>query len=126
MAFKILVVEDEEVHRSLLERILQKSGFEPVFAADGISGRKILEKVSVDAAILDWNLPGMNGGELARWIRKNPKTSRMPVIMLTVRRAPDQEVLGFESGADDYLPKPYTPQELIARLNRLLDLRRQK
>jgi len=126
MSHKILVVEDEESHRSLLERVLRRAGFDPIFAVDGEKGKELVQKESPTLAILDWNLPKMDGGQLARWIRKNEKLRHLPILMLTVRRKSDQEVLGFESGADDYLPKPYSPKELLARLQRLLNLKELK
>ena len=117
---RILIVEDEEGYRDLLSRILKRAGFEVLSAGSGTQGKELLQKTPVDMAVLDWNLPGMDGGQLASWIRKNPKLGHLPVLMLTVRRTPDEETLGFASGADDYLTKPYTPTELVSRIKRLL------
>lgn len=113
-------MEDEHSHRELLERLLKRAKYEPLVAADGMEGQELLKKQEVDLVILDWNMPRMDGGELARWIRKTPNLSRLPILMLTVRSRPDEEVLGFDCGADDYLSKPYTPKELLARLEKLL------
>lgn len=121
MKRKILVVEDEKGYRDLVERILKRAGFEVISALDGAQGREMLQKNSVDLAVLDWNLPKMNGGELVSWIRKNPELSHLPVLMLTVRRKPEEETFGFASGADDYLTKPYTSVELVSRIKRLLE-----
>lgn len=123
MSKRILVVEDEEAHRVLLERILKRAGYEALFAEDGQKGKQILEQQKVDLAVVDWNMPKMNGGDLARWIRKSSVHARLPVLMVTVRNLPDQEVLGFESGVDDYLAKPYTAKELLARIERLLSMK---
>ena len=71
MKNRILIVEDEEGYRDLLERILKRAGFEVFFAVDGREGKELLEKTSVDLAVLDWNLPGMTGGQLAGWIRRS-------------------------------------------------------
>lgn len=120
MKRKILVVEDEESYRALLEKVLARAGFEAAFASDGERGRDMLRREPFDLVISDWNMPGLDGGQLLRWIRKDPKVGRVPVLMLTVRRAPEQEVAGFECGADDYLAKPYSPKELLARVERLL------
>ena len=120
MKRRILIVEDEQGYRDLLERILKRAGFEVLSARDGIQGLELLQKTAVDLAVLDWNLPGMDGGQLASWIRKNSKLGHLPVLMLTVRRKPEEETLGFASGADDYLTKPYTPAELVSRIKRLL------
>ncbi|HAH31424.1 MAG TPA: hypothetical protein DCL44_03815 [Elusimicrobia bacterium] len=122
MKRRILVVEDEEGYRDLAGRILKRAGFEVLFAVDGTQGRELLQKTSVDLALLDWNLPGMDGGQLASWIRKNSRLAHLPVLMLTVRRRPEEETMGFASGADDYLAKPYTPAELVSRIKRLLGL----
>ncbi|OGS07921.1 MAG: hypothetical protein A2270_02620 [Elusimicrobia bacterium RIFOXYA12_FULL_51_18] len=122
MKHRILIVEDEEGYRDLLQRILRRAGFEVFFAVDGIQGKELLKKTSVDLAVLDWNLPGMNGGELAAWIRKSPKLAHLPILMLTIRCKPEEEALGFASGADDYLAKPYNPMELVSRIKRLLGL----
>mgnify|MGYP001571769924 FL=1 len=120
MKNRILIVEDEEGYRDLLERVLKRAGFEVFFAVDGLQGKELLEKTSVDLAVLDWNLPGMTGGQLAGWIRRSPKLAHLPILMLTVRCKPEEETLGFASGADDYLAKPYDPAELVSRIKRLL------
>lgn len=120
MGRRILVVEDDAAHQELLARILRRAGYEALVAGDGELGQGVLKREPIDLVILDWNLPKMDGGELAQWIRKTPALSRLPILMLTVRSRPDEEVQGFECGADDYLPKPYTPKELMARLEKLL------
>ncbi|MEK6543752.1 MAG: response regulator transcription factor [Elusimicrobiota bacterium] len=124
MSGKILIAEDEEAHRILLERILKNAGYEPTLVENGYEATKSLENHNFDAVILDWNMPKMDGGEVASWIRKHPKAKRMPILMLTVRRLPEQEVQGFECGADDFLTKPYTPKELLARIERLMNIDR--
>ncbi|MCX5790278.1 MAG: response regulator transcription factor [Elusimicrobia bacterium] len=117
---KILVVEDEDSFRTLLDRIMRRAGWQPSFAVNGEAATKLLEKETFDCVVTDWNMPKMDGGQLVRWIRKNPKVQRMPVLMLTVRTKPEEEVQGFECGADDYLCKPYSPKELTARVARLV------
>ena len=117
---KILIAEDEESFRSLLERIMKRAGWQASFAVNGEVATKMLEKDKFDLVISDWNMPKMDGAQLVKWIRKNPAVCRMPVLMLTVRTSPEDEVHGFECGADDYLCKPYSPKELTARVERLL------
>ena len=123
MGRKILIVEDEESHQNLLQRLLGRAGFETFVAGDGEQGKELLQRESFDLAIVDWNMPKMDGGQLARWIRKNSSLGRLPILMLTVRSRPQEEALGFESGIDDFLAKPYAPKELIARVERLLSLK---
>lgn len=122
MGHKILIVEDEESHRTLLERTLRREGFEPVFAADGEQGIAMVQQENPDLVLLDWNLPKLNGGQVARWIRKNSRFSHIPILMLTIRDRAEEQVVGFESGADDYQTKPYSPKELVARIQRLLKI----
>ena len=117
---KILVVEDELSFRTLIERILKRAGFELAVAADGVQATEVLQTQNVDLVISDWNMPNMDGSQLIRWVRRSPAHTRLPVLMLTVRTLPADEVEGFECGADDYLAKPYSPKELVARVERLL------
>ena len=117
---KVLVVEDEASFRALLERVLRRAGMEPTCAADGEEAVALLQRESFDLVISDWNMPRMDGCQLVRWLRKTPATRGVPVLMLTVRRLPEEEVEGFECGADDYLSKPYSPKELMARVVRLV------
>lgn len=113
-------MEDEEGYRDLMVRGLKRAGFEVLTAADGTQGKELLQTEAVDLAVLDWHLPGLNGGELSCWIRKHPKLGRLPILMLTVRSRPEEEALGFASGADDYLTKPYDQAEFVSRIKRLL------
>ena len=117
MKNRILIVEDEEGYRDLLERILKRAGFEVFFAVDGREGKELLEKTSVDLAVLDWNLPGMTGGQLAGWIRRS-RNWPTAILMLTSgvsrRKKP-----GF-AAADDYLAshtirRACVPDQKIAR-----------
>ena len=123
MKYRILVVEDEAGHRNLLERTLKRAGFEVLFAVDGVQGKEMLQKNTVDLVVSDWNMPKLNGGQLASWIRKNENLRHLPILMLTIRDKAEEEAMGFASGADDYLLKPYSTTELVARIERLLSLR---
>lgn len=114
---QILVVDDDREIRSLLAEYLDDNGFRALTAADGAAMRKILDAQHVDLMVLDLNLPGEDGLALCRDLRAR---STLPVIMLTARSAPLDRILGLEMGADDYLPKPFEPRELLARIRSVL------
>jgi DNA-binding response OmpR family regulator len=120
---KILVVDDEPDALELVAFNLTKAGFEVITAEDG---RKALDQArsSVPGAIvLDVMLPEMDGMEVCRNLRRDPKTARIPVMMLTAKGAEVDRVLGLELGADDYLTKPFSPRELVLRLKKVLQPR---
>jgi two-component system, OmpR family, copper resistance phosphate regulon response regulator CusR len=111
----ILVVEDEQRLAEVLRKQLNESGFRADIANDGYIGKKMMEQSNYDLVILDINLPLMNGYELCSEIRKtNRKT---PIIMLTALGTPENKLIGFDSGADDYVLKPFDFRELLARIN---------
>ena len=115
--FKVAIVDDEEKIRELLSVYLQKEGFATVEYADGL---KALEKIDIekpDLMILDIMLPGMDGLEVCKKIRHS---SRIPIMMLTAKGEEIDKVVGLELGADDYLVKPFSPRELVARVKALL------
>ena len=109
----ILIVEDEEKIERFVELELQHEGYETGKATDGLSGLSLAESGKYDLMILDIMLPGINGLEVLRRLRK---TSDMPVILLTARDAVMDKVSGLEMGADDYMTKPFSPSELVARV----------
>ena len=111
----ILIVEDEQRLAEILQKQLQESGFTSDIASDGYVGKRLMEKNSYDLVILDINLPLMNGYELCKEIRKFNVS--VPIIMLTALGTPDNKLIGFESGADDYVLKPFDFRELLARIN---------
>lgn len=111
----ILIVEDEQRLAEILQKQLQESGFRADIASDGYVGKKMVEKADYDLIILDINLPLLNGYELCAEIRKT--NSKIPIIMLTALGSPDNKLIGFESGADDYVLKPFDFRELLARIN---------
>src|SRR5207245_2635491 len=119
---RILVVEDEDSFRTLIERILKRAGFDLETAVDGEQAAERLAQQTFDLVVSDWNMPKMDGGQLVRWMRKSSAHRRLPVLMLTVRSRPQDEVEGFACGADDYLAKPYSSKELLARIDRLLGI----
>ena len=111
----LLVVEDEQRLAEVLQKQLKESGFRTDIASDGYVGKKMMEQTNYDLVILDINLPLMNGYELCREIRKT--NSNTPIIMLTALGTPENKLIGFDSGADDYVLKPFDFRELLARIN---------
>src|SRR5262245_23476420 len=116
----VMVIEDEKEIRDLVRYNLEKAGFRVAAAADGEEGLKQLFASRPDALVLDLMLPGMNGLEIVREVRNEPLTHDLPVLILTARSAEMDKLLGFEQGADDYLTKPFSPRELVARVKALL------
>ena len=114
---KILIVDDDRDIRSLLADYLDGHGYATLMAADGNAMWAALDSNQVDLVVLDLNLPGEDGLTLCRNLRAK---SMMPVIMLTARSEPLDRILGLEMGADDYLPKPFEPRELLARIRSVL------
>jgi len=117
---KILVVDDEPDLLELVSYNLKKEGYKVVTAPDGEDALEKVRKGPFDLIILDLMLPGIQGVELCRMIRKNPKTEAVPIIMLTARGEVSDRVRGLETGADDYLVKPFNPKELLARVKAVL------
>lgn len=120
MSELVMVIEDEKEIRDLLRYNLEKSGFRVAAFADGEEGLEQLFASRPDAVVLDLMLPGLNGLEILREVRGEPATADVPVIVLTARGAEMDKLLGFEQGADDYLTKPFSPRELVARVQSLL------
>ncbi|NNF89971.1 MAG: phosphate regulon transcriptional regulator PhoB [Boseongicola sp.] len=111
----VLVVEDEPAQREVLVYNLRAEGYEVVQAADGDDGLVLVEEMSPDLIILDWMLPGVSGIEVCRRLKASPKSRAIPVILLTARGDEADRVRGLETGADDYVVKPYSINELMAR-----------
>lgn len=120
MAAKILVIEDEQAVREMLFYALNKEDFEVREAASGKIALDILKKYNIDLILLDWMLPGQAGIEISKKLRSMPETKNIPIIMLTAKSDESDKVLGLESGADDYITKPFSPKELVARIKALL------
>ena len=114
---RILLIEDEEGIGQALEYQLDREGFQVAWARDGPDGLKRFEATGADLVVLDLMLPGMNGEDVCRTIRKN---SDVPVVMLTAKDSEGDKVLGLELGADDYVTKPFSTRELIARIRAVL------
>lgn len=113
----ILIVDDDEEIRQLLSDYLQSAGYRTWVAADGKAMREQLDKVQIDLIVLDLMMPGEDGVALCRELRTH---SDIPVIMLTARGSPLDRIVGLEVGADDYMPKPFEPRELVARIKVIL------
>ena len=120
MTAKILIVEDEPAIRELLALNLRHAGYQPVHAPDAASARRSIDAELPDLVLLDWMLPDQSGIELARRLRADTRTRELPVIMLTARSAEADKLGGFDAGADDYVTKPFSPKELLARVRALL------
>ena len=120
MSARLLVVEDEEALSALLEYNLGKEGFAVRVSNDGEDAILAIEEEKPDLVLLDWMLPGISGIELCRRIRARGETRDIPVIMLTARGEEDDRVRGLDTGADDYLTKPFSVPELTARVRALL------
>ena len=114
---KILVVDDDRELLGLISFALRQAGYLVIEAADGLEAVAAFEREQPDLALLDVNLPGLNGFEVCRRIREQ---SAAPIMMLTVRSAEEDEVKGLDLGADDYLTKPFSPRTLLARVRALL------
>lgn len=120
MEKSILVVEDEPALREMISCALTHAGFDVTEAGDASQARKRIAENEPDLLLLDWMLPGMSGIDLARFIRKNDGTKRLPLIMLTARSDEEDKLRGLETGADDYITKPFSTKELVARINAVL------
>ncbi len=120
MSELVMVIEDEKEIRDLLKYNLEREGFRVATAADGEQGLQQIFASRPAAVVLDLMLPGRSGLEILREVREEPATHDLPVLVLTARGAEMDKLLGFEHGADDYLTKPFSPRELIARLRALL------
>jgi len=116
----ILIVEDEAPQVEVLRYNLEREGYTIVVASDGEEALEAVTLHHPDLAIIDWMLPERSGVEVCRHIRANTETQRLPIIMLTARGEESDRVLGLDSGADDYVVKPYSPREMVARVRALL------
>jgi two-component system, OmpR family, phosphate regulon response regulator PhoB len=120
MAATILVVEDEPAIQTLIAINLKRAGHEVVTALDAEAAQRQINEALPDLILLDWMLPGVSGLELARRLRADPRTRQVPIIMLTARGEERDKVQGLEMGADDYITKPFSPRELLARIQAVL------
>ena len=116
----ILIIDDEKDLLELVRYNLEKDGFDVIVASDGASGLEIAQRHRPDLIVLDIMMPGMDGLEVCRQLRADARTNRIPVIMLTARATEADRIVGLEMGADDYVIKPFSPRELVARVKAVL------
>lgn len=116
----VLVVEDEQPIREMLVFHLHRAGYEARTAEDGRGAAQAIADRFPDVVLMDWMLPDMSGLELTRRLKRDPQTREIPVIMVTARVAEDDRVTGLDGGADDYIGKPFSPRELLARIRAVL------
>ena len=117
----LLVVDDDDRIRDLLKEYLSRAGFRVTGAAGGAAARRLMEGLDFDLAVFDVMMPGEDGLSLTRWLRaRGGAASRIPVLMLTARGMAGERIEGLRSGADDYLPKPFEPEELVLRIQAIL------
>jgi two-component system, OmpR family, phosphate regulon response regulator PhoB len=117
---RILVVEDEPAIAELIAVNLQHGGFDVVVAQDSVTAQRELDASLPDAILLDWMLPGQSGLSLARQWRKHERTKSIPILMLTARGDESDKIAGLDAGADDYITKPFSTQEMLARIRAVL------
>ncbi len=120
MTANILLVEDEPAIQELLAFNISQCGYRAIQAFDAASAWDHINRELPDLILLDWMLPGSSGIEIARRLRADPRTRNIPIIMLTARTDERDKVMGLESGADDYITKPFSPRELVARIRAVL------
>ena len=117
---RILVVEDEPDIAELIAVNLRHNGFAPTVVFDGVAAQRKVDAVLPDVILLDWMLPGESGASLARKWRQHERTKAVPILMLTARSDESDKVQGLDAGADDYITKPFSTQELLARIRAVL------
>jgi two-component system, OmpR family, alkaline phosphatase synthesis response regulator PhoP len=120
MAARVLIVEDDADIAQLVTRYLQKAGFETEIAATGPEALQSIAHGPHDLVVLDLMLPHVDGLEICRRVRADDRSANLPIIMLTARADESERIVGLEIGADDYLSKPFSPSELVARVRALL------
>ena len=117
---RILIVEDEPAIAELISVNLRHNGFQPIWVADGETAQLEVNEVLPDAILLDWMLPAQSGLMLAKLWRSHPRTKQVPILIITARGDERDKVAGLDAGADDYITKPFSTQELLARLRAVL------
>jgi DNA-binding response OmpR family regulator len=120
MATKVLVIDDEEDYRMIVNDVLRSAGMEVRTACDGADGIAALKSFSPDVILVDWMMPRMDGEHFCRELRSDAKFKDLPVLMLTVKQTADEELEALHFGVDDFLIKPFRPEELLARVRAAL------
>ncbi|SFX37889.1 phosphate regulon transcriptional regulator PhoB [Marinospirillum alkaliphilum] len=116
----VLIVDDEAPIREMIAVALEMADYQCLEAADAQQAHGLVVDRQPDLILLDWMMPGTSGIEFARRLKRDPVTAEIPIIMLTARSEEDNKILGLEAGADDYITKPFSPRELVARLKAVL------
>lgn len=116
----VLIVEDDPSLVELLNYNLQSAGFDTIVETEGDGAIAAIEERPPDIVVLDWMIPSLSGIDVCRRVRATPESSKIPIIMLTARNEETDKILGLEAGADDYMVKPFSPKELIARIHAVL------
>ena len=116
----IHIIEDEPLHAALLDRALCQARFATTLAADGHTGWENVQRLMPSLILLDLMLPGMDGQEVCRLVRSTPSTRHIPIIMLTALGTEEDRIAGIEMGADDYVVKPFSPREVVSRVQAVL------
>ncbi len=117
---RVLIVEDESSIAELIAVNLRHNGLTPIWAEDGESAQREIDTILPDVILLDWMLPGQSGVTLAKRWRADPRVKSVPIVMLTARSDESDKVSGLDAGADDYITKPFSTQELLARIRAVL------
>ncbi len=117
---RVLIVEDEDAQAEVLRYNFDREGFEVLLAGDGDEAMLAAEEQQPDLVLLDWMLPGTSGISVCQQLRARPETRALPIIMLTARSEEGDRIRGLDSGADDYVVKPFSPSELVARVRAVL------
>lgn len=117
---KVLIVDDEAPIREMIAVALEMAGYDCLEAENANDAHSLIVDDKPDMVLLDWMMPGMNGVEFARRLRKDETTADIPIIMLTAKGDEDNKIKGLEAGVDDYITKPFSPRELVARLKAVL------
>jgi two-component system phosphate regulon response regulator PhoB len=117
---RLLIVEDDRPIAELLKHHFTSAGFKVTTTADGDEALILIEEIKPDLVLLDWMIEGASGIEVCRRLRRSARTAKLPIIMLTARGDEEDRIRGLETGADDFVPKPFSPKELVARANALL------
>ena len=120
MPVNVLVVEDEPAIQELIAVNLEHAGHHVTRARDAEAALGLVKSMLPDVLLIDWMLPGMSGASLAKQLRQEERTRQIPIIMLTARSAEQDKIAGLEAGADDYVTKPFSPKELVARIKAVL------
>lgn len=120
MPAKILIVDDEPAQQQLLRYNIEKAGYDTLLADNGKDALLIIEEVKPDLIILDWMIPEASGIDVCRELRSRPETRLLPILMISARGEEGDRALGLDSGADDYITKPFSPREMVSRIKALL------